>query len=94
MTNIDMTKERRIGSQEFAPKRGHRDVLNVNETEQEQPKKVKYGWLWTLMFSGFYFMYKGHIGHGVLALLLAIPTSGISNVFYALVANGIVNAGR
>ena len=53
-----------------------------------------HAWLWTLLFGGLYFMFKGHWWHGVLCIALSIVTHGLSNIVYAVLAGRIINAGR
>ena len=50
-------------------------------------------WLWTLLFGPFYFGYKGHVGHAILAFIAAFCTVGISMFIYPFFASGIVTRG-
>ncbi len=92
MTHVDMTKERRIGSNLDDP---DNDVWAF-EVDQQPPTKnnAPLAWLWVILFGGFYFMFKGRWGHGVLCIALSIMTHGLSNIVYAILAGRIINAGR
>lgn len=47
-------------------------------------------WLWALLFGPLFFAVKGIWGHAAVSLFLAIPTLGLSNIGYAILAGDIV----
>jgi hypothetical protein len=46
--------------------------------------------LWTLIFGGFYFIAHGIWTHAIIAFVLAIPTFGLSWLFYPFFAKSII----
>ena len=52
--------------------------------------EANYMRLWVFLFGPLYFAFRGIWGHFFLSLLLAIPTFGISWIYYVIAAPGIV----
>jgi hypothetical protein len=60
----------------------------VNPTNGLRKETIPF--LWTFIFGGFYFIAHGIWTHALISLLLAIPTFGISWLFYPFFAKSIV----